>query len=674
MNKEQVPEEIQQEIEELRKKIRHHNYRYYVLNKPEISDEEYDKLIKRLEKLEEEYPQTVTPSSPTQRVGGEPVDEFPDVEHVPPMLSLDNTYDRDDLFDFEDRALRILKDKEVIEWVVEHKIDGVAVSLEYEDGIFVRGSTRGDGNTGDEITQNLKTIKSIPLELIPDDPPSYLEVRGEVFMHDDDFHEMNKEREENGKDRFANPRNATAGTLKVLDSSTVASRNLDIFIHSYGSIPEDLKTHTETLKFLKGLGLKVISLREIKKGIKEVIPLIEEWKEKRSDLDYQIDGLVIKVNKLELREKLGKTSKSPRWAVAYKYPAEQAKTELKEIKVSIGRTGIATPIAYLDPVFISGTTVSRASLFNMDEIERKDIRVGDTIVVEKGGEIIPHVVDVVKEERTGDEKKFKFPDKCPSCGEKLIRPDGEVDYRCVNLQCPSQKKGRILHYSSRDGMDIEGIGEVIVDKLIQKKMIEDYADLYSLEKDEISELERMGDKSAENLITAIKESKERSLHRLIYSLGIPFVGSYNARLLSENYQSIRELKNAGKKELESIEGIGGKTASSIVSFFNNKRNLTVIKKLEEAGVKTEREKKEEKEKPLSDKKFVFTGALDKYSRSEVKKLIENLGGRATGSVSGKTDYVVIGDNPGSKADKARELDVKILNEDEFYKLIDSLKD
>lgn len=671
-----VPKKAKKEIKELREKIRYHNYRYYVLNQPEISDQRFDKLMKRLEELEEKYPEMKDESSPTQRVGGEPLEEFANVVHDPPMLSLSNTYDESELEEFEQRVFRQLNDEiESVEWVIEQKIDGVAVALEYEDGSLVRGSTRGDGEVGDDITQNLRTIKTVPLELLKNgDKYERLEVRGEVFMPNASFEKLNKEREEKEEQTFANPRNATAGTLKSLDPRVVANRNLDIFIHSYGHLPDSIKTHKEALGILEEIGFKVVSLQEVRNNVKEAKDLMEKWKDKRFELPYQTDGLVFKVNDLRIREKLGATSKSPRWAVAFKFPAERKSTLLEEIKVSIGRTGIATPVAILKPVFIAGTTVSRASLFNKDEIERKDIRIGDEVFVEKGGDIIPHVVGVKKEARDGSQEKFEFPEKCPVCGEELVRPKGEVYYRCVNIKCPAQVKKRILHYGSRDGMDIEGLGEVLVDQLVEEKLVSDYGDLYYLESGDIEQLERMAEKSAENLLSGIEESKGRPFARLVYSLGIPFVGSYNAKLISETFNSIDKLKSVEEDDLLEIKGIGENTASSVVSFFNNKKNLSVIEKLRKAGVKMEGKKKKKENLPLEGNTFVFTGELDKYTRKEVKDLVERLGGRATGSVSNNTDYVVVGENPGSKFDDAKELSVKTINEEEFLKLIPDKKD
>jgi len=670
-----VPDKIKNEIEQLRKELRYHNYRYYVLNQPEISDYKFDSLMKKLKSLEEEYPLMKDSNSPTERVGGEPLKGFSNVTHDPQMLSLDNTYDEKELKEFEQRVLKNLGNKaNKIEWVIELKIDGVAVSLEYENGKFIRGSTRGDGVIGDDITQNIKTIKSVPLELLEGgENYSRLEVRGEVFMPDSSFLKLNKEKEEKDEQLFANPRNATAGTLKNLDPRIVAERNLDIYIHSYGTLPDNIKTHSEALDILEKIGFKVISLREIRNSIEESKDLIKEWSTKRFKLPYQTDGLVFKINDLKMRKILGSTSKSPRWAVAYKFPAERKVTHLNDIIISIGRTGIATPIAILEPVFIAGTTVSRASLFNKDEIERKDIRVGDEVYIEKGGDIIPHVVGVKKEARNGSEKEFEFPKKCPVCGEPLMRPEGEVYYRCINIQCPSQVKKSIIHYGSRDGMDIEGLGEVLIDQLVDKKLVKDYADLYYLKQMDIEELERMGKKSAENLLKGMEESKNRLFDRLVFSLGIPFVGTYNAKLIAGEFSSMEKLKAATFEKLLEIKGIGENTASSVVSFFKSKKNLTVIEKLKKAGITMESKAKKESSLPLKGKSFVFTGELEKYTRREAKDIVEKLGGRAAGSVSKSTDYVVVGENPGSKFEDAKKLDVKIIREEEFLKLISDIK-
>jgi len=666
-----IPDEIKNKIKGLRAKIRYHNYKYYVLNQPEISDFKFDSLLKKLKDFESKYPEMRDAYSPTMRVGGEPLKGFVHVDHKPPMLSLDNTYDEKELEKFETRVFRHVKGEiDRIEWVIEQKIDGVAVSLEYENGKFIRGSTRGDGVVGDDITQNLKTIKSVPLELLNNgDKYTRLEVRGEVFMPDASFLKLNKEREEKEEQLFANPRNATAGTLKSLDSKVVAERNLDIYIHSYGNLPNYIKTHREVLDILEKIGFKVSPLREIRSSIQVSKDLIKVWNTKRFKLPYQTDGLVFKVNDLRVRDMLGSTSKSPRWAVAFKFPAERKVTRLKEIKVSIGRTGIATPVAMLEPVFVAGTTVSRSSLFNKDEIERKDIRVGDQVFIEKGGDIIPHVVGVKKEARDGSEKKFKFPEKCPVCREKLIRPEGEVYYRCINIQCPSQVKKRILHYGCRDGMNIDGLGEVLVDQLVEKHLTFNYADLYYLKQVDVEELERMGTKSAENLLIGIENSKKRLFDRLIFSLGIPFVGTYNAKLLASAFPAINKLRDATLEELLEIKGIGENTATSVISFFRNKKNLSVIERLKKTGVTMEGEIKKETKFPLSGKSFVFTGELEKYSRRVAQELVENMGARAVNSVSKNIDYVVFGENPGLKFKKAKELGVKIVGEEEFLKLI-----
>ena len=665
-----VPEAVRKEVEKLRKEISYHDYRYYVLNDPVISDYEYDMLVKRLKELEEKYPELVTPDSPTRRIGDAITGEFPTVEHRIPMLSLDNTYSQDEVRDFDKRVKKILNTDEDIEYAIELKIDGVAVSLEYRDGKFFRGSTRGNGIIGDEITNNLKAIRTIPLVLFTEEKELMdIEVRGEVYMPRRAFEELNKERERKGEPLFANPRNAAAGTLKNLDPRVVAERKLDIFIHTIPSPPSSLRKHSLSLQKMREIGFKVTPFLEVIKGIENVFPVIEEWNERRKELDFDIDGMVIEVNDFELQRKLGQTEKAPRWAIAYKFPAEQAVTKLKRIELSVGRTGVVTPVAILEPVFISGTTVSRATLHNEDEIRRKDIRVGDYVIVEKGGEIIPKVVKVVKERRTGREKEFVFPDRCPVCGSKLVREEGEAAWRCINVACPAQIKGRILHFGSRNAMNIEGLGDVLVDQIVEKGLVEDYGDLYYLKKQDIASLERMGEKSAENLLKEIEESKKRELERLIFGLGIRHIGKHAARILARRYHSIQNLMNASFEELSEIEGIGPISARSIRQFFDEEKNLRVLDKLRKAGVRMEEEIVEEGEKPLSGKKFVFTGALESMTREEAQQAVLKLGGEVSSSVSRKTDFVVVGKDPGSKYQKALSLGVKILKEEEFLRMI-----
>ncbi len=662
-----VPEHIKKEVEKLRKEIHYHNYRYYVLNDPVISDYEYDQLVKRLEELERQYPELITPDSPTQRIGEEITGEFPTVEHRIPMLSLDNTYNEEEVRDFDRRVRKLLGD-EPVEYVVELKIDGVAVSLRYEKGKFVQGSTRGNGKIGDDITSNLKTIKTVPLVLLTDDPDlQNIEVRGEVYMPKHEFERMNREREEEGLPLFANPRNAAAGTLKLQDPKEVAKRGLDIFVHTVAEFPEKVKTHYEALQILKDIGFKVSPYVKLCKNIDEAIEYFNEWVDRRDSLPFEIDGMVLKVNSFDQQRRLGTTIKSPRYAIAYKFPARQATTRIKDIVLQVGRTGVVTPVAVLDPVHLSGTIVSRATLHNEDEIKRKDIRIGDWVIVEKGGEIIPKVVKVIKDKRTGEEKEFRMPETCPVCGGKLVREEGEVAWRCINVSCPAQIKRSIQHFASRNAMDIEGLGPSLIDQLVDKGLVKDYGDLYYLDPKEVAKLERMGKKSTENLMRAIEKSKTRPLARLIFALGIRHVGIHAAGILAERFKSIDKLKEATFEELASIEGIGPIMAKSIVNFFREKKNLEVLEKLRRAGVKMEEEEK--KEGVLAGKTFVFTGALSKYSRHEAQEKVIALGGKVSSSVSRNTDYVVVGENPGSKYEKAKKLGIKIINEEEFLKMI-----
>ncbi|RKZ25227.1 DNA ligase (NAD(+)) LigA, partial [bacterium] len=569
--------------------------------------------------------------------------------------------------DFDRRVRKLLGD-EPVEYVVELKIDGVAVSLRYENGKLVQGSTRGNGKIGDDITSNLKTIKTVPLVLLTDDPDlQNIEVRGEVYMPKHEFERMNREREEEGLPLFANPRNAAAGTLKLQDPKEVAKRGLDIFVHTVAEFPEKVKTHYEALQILKDIGFKVSPYVKLCKNIDEAIEYFNEWVDRRDSLPFEIDGMVLKVNSFDQQRRLGTTIKSPRYAIAYKFPARQATTRIKDIVLQVGRTGVVTPVAVLDPVHLSGTIVSRATLHNEDEIKRKDIRIGDWVIVEKGGEIIPKVVKVIKDKRTGEEKEFRMPEKCPVCGGKLVREEGEVAWRCINVSCPAQIKRSIQHFASRNAMDIEGLGPSLIDQLVDKGLVKDYGDLYYLDPKEVAKLERMGKKSTENLMRAIEKSKTRPLARLIFALGIRHVGIHAAGILAERFKSIDKLKEATFEELASIEGIGPIMAKSIVNFFREKKNLEVLEKLRRAGVKMEEEEK--KEGVLAGKTFVFTGALSKYSRHEAQEKVIALGGKVSSSVSRNTDYVVVGENPGSKYEKAKKLGIKIINEEEFLKMI-----
>jgi DNA ligase (NAD+) len=661
-------QEARRRIEELRKEINYHNYRYYVLNDPVISDYEYDQLLKELTELEKQFPEFITPDSPTQRVGGEPLKEFKPVTHSPPMLSLDNTYSYEELEEFDKRIRKAVSD---IHYLVELKVDGVAVSLKYKDGSFIQGATRGDGTTGDNITQNLKTIKTIPLKLMTDDPRLLnLEVRGEVYLTKKQFADLNKEREETGEPLFANPRNAAAGSLKLLDPKLVAQRKLDIFIHTIPKPPSpEITSDYETLKLLKKIGFKVIPHSERFRSINEVIDYCEAWKEERHKLPYEVDGMVIKIDEFQAREKLGETQKSPRWAVAYKYPPMQATTQIIEVFFSVGRTGVVTPVAKMKPVFLSGSKISSATLHNFDEIKRKDIRIGDTVIIEKAGEVIPQVVKVVTDKRTGKEKKVQPPEKCPVCNSKLVREADEVALRCINASCLAQIKGRLLHFASRSAMDIEGLGTVLVNTLVDKGLVKDFADLYHLTYDDLINLERMGDKSVKNLLKAIEKSKTRPYRNVLYALGIRHVGLHTAQVLTTAFPSIDKLKDASFEEISSIMGIGPTVAESIKNFFSDNENLRLIDRLKKVGLKFAEEVSSAEKRPLAGKTFVLTGTLNNYTREQATELIFSLGGNVSSSVSRKTDYVIVGKDPGSKYEKAQSLGIKTITEEEFLKMI-----
>jgi|UniRef100_A0A7V3VUC8 DNA ligase (NAD+) len=661
-------EQAKKEIERLRKEINYHNYRYYVLNQPVISDYEYDQLYKRLVELEKQFPELITPDSPTQRVGGEPLKEFKTVEHKIKMLSLDNTYSEEELIEFDNRVRKGLGRS--VKYEVTLKIDGVAVTLHYKDGRLVLGATRGDGIRGDDITQNIRTIKSVPLQLLTDDEDlKNIEVRGEVYLSKKNFEKINQEREEKGEPIFANPRNAAAGTLKLLDPREVAKRNLDLFIHTVPYQPGPRHTsHYETLKRLGEAGFKVVPHIELCNNIQEVIQYMKKWESKRDELEYEVDGLVIKVDNFADRELLGYTIKSPRWAIAYKYPARQAITKLKDIQLQVGRTGRVTPVAILEPVPLSGTTISRATLHNEDEIRRKDIRIGDYVIIEKGGEVIPKVVGVVKDRRTGKEKIFKFPDRCPVCKEPIYRLEGEADWRCVNSSCPAQIKAAILHFASRQAMDIEGLGNVLVNKLVDLGIVKSFDDLYKLDVETVAKIERMGEKSAQNLIDSIEKSKNRDFVNVLYALGIPNVGINASNLLVNEFKNIDELMKADMDRLTSIPGIGEVVAQGIINYFKSPKNRRLIENLRKAGLKFETEKVVS-EGPLKNKTFVFTGELSSMTREEAQAIVRKLGGHPSSSVSKKTDFVVVGAEPGSKYEKAKKLGVKIIDEQEFLKMI-----
>lgn len=658
-----------QKIEQLRKEIHRHDHLYYVKDQPEITDREYDRLMKSLKDLEAKHPDWITPDSPTQRVGGAPAEGFATVVHKAPMLSLDNTYNVEELRDFHNRVVKNLG-TEAVEYVVELKIDGLGVSLFYEDGRFVRGATRGDGKTGEDITANLKTLRSIPLS-IPMQEAGYksMEVRGEVYMNRKGFQKLNQQREKDGEAPFANPRNAAAGSLRLLDSSITASRPLNIWVYSVGYLEGPaFNTHLEMLERLKEFGLRTNPTTRLCRSFDDVLKMTDEWQEKQATLDYDVDGLVVKVNSIAAQNKLGSTNKHPRWAAAFKYEAEEAETVVQDIRVQVGRTGAITPVAELTPVLVSGSTVSRATLHNEDEIAKLDVRVGDKVVIIKAGEIIPKVVRVLDKDRKGRKPKFKMPKTCPECDSIIERPEGEAVWRCVNAACPAQLKERLLHFASRNAMDIDHLGTAIVDQLVDTGKVKSFYELYDLKLEDVSTLERMAEKSAKNLIGAIEKSKQAGLARLVFGLGIRHVGQRVAQVLAQTYGSMDALSKAPYEDLEAIDEIGPRIAESIREFFGEKHNKKELCKLKQHKLVMTQEQKAGGGN-LSGKQFVLTGALESLTRDEAKRRIVEAGGRVTSSVSAKTDYVVAGTDPGSKLTKAQKLGVAILTEQEFQKLI-----
>lgn len=655
-------------ISELIDLINYHNNRYYNEDSPEISDFEYDKLMKELIKLEEENPKLKRADSPSGRVGGKPLDKFNQVTHKIPMLSLSNAYSAQDLRDFDKRVRDSINEE--VEYVVEFKIDGLSVGLTYNNGIFEKGATRGNGIIGEDITQNLKTVKTIPLKVEDNEE---IVVRGEVYISKENFEAINKIQEEEGLQLFANPRNLAAGTLRQLDSKLTAKRPLDIFIFNLEYIENtELKTHSESLEYLTKLGFKVSPNYKVFSDMDEIIKHIDYWTVNRSNLPFEIDGMVIKVNNLSQREKMGYTAKSPRWAIAYKFPAEQKKTKLIDIIVEVGRTGTITPTAILEPVRLAGTTVSRATLHNEDYINEKDIRIGDTVIVQKAGDIIPQVVEVVKDERTGDETIFKLPKKCPVCSEPTVRLEGEAAVKCINISCPAQIRRGIIHFASRDAMNIEGLGESIVTLLLDNKIIKDIADLYYINKEDLINLERMGEKSASNLVNAIEKSKQNDLYRLINGLGIKYIGVKGAKVLAKNFKSLDEIINADMSELINLEEFGDIMANSVIQFFKEEKNIGVIKKLEDAGVNTKSIVSEDKGlvNIFEGMKIVLTGTLPTLKRNDAKEMIEARGGKATSSVSKSTTFVLAGEEAGSKLTKANELGIPVIDENKFLEMIE----
>ena len=659
-------------IKSLRQRINDHNYQYYVLDNPIISDSEYDKLFKELESLEKQNPDCIIPESPTQRIGAKPIESFGTVTHRVTMMSLANAMSSDELNAFDERLKKKLNASENIEYVVEPKLDGLAVELIYENGIFVNGSTRGDGNTGEDITSNLKTIKAIPLILRNDiiSIPDLLEVRGEVFIRKEDFEILNSKRLQSDQQPFANARNAAAGSLRQLDPNITSERSLSIFCYQAGIMDGiNLNTHSEFLQCLKNWGLPVNPEIKIVKDIKKAIDFHKKLETKRNEFPYEIDGSVIKVNSLSLRDELGVRSRSPRWAIAGKFKAQQVTTIINGIFASVGRTGAVTPVARLEPVEVGGVTVTNATLHNQDEIDRKDIRIGDTVIIERSGDVIPKVIKVVQEKRTKDVKVYHLPNHCPECNSDLNRPENEVVFRCLNYSCPAKVKGIIKHFVSKSALDIDGLGEKLIDQLVNEKIINTVDDLFRINKDQLANLERMGNKSADNIIESINNSKQTSFSRFIYALGIRHVGEHTSKLLERAYKADFELLlEATFEDLESIEEIGPIVAESIIEFWNDESNKNIANSCFALGVKLEKNNETEVQ-TLSGKIFVFTGSLEIFTRKQAKDIVERLGGRANNSVSKNTNYVVAGAGSGAKLHKAKQLGIDIINEHEFEKLV-----
>jgi DNA ligase (NAD+) len=664
---------VAKEIEELRRQIDYHNERYYSLAQPEITDEEFDALFRRLQTLEEQHPQFKSADSPTLRVGGRPLEGFKAVPHRTPMLSMDNTYNPDELKAFHQRVAKLLEGERPI-YVCEPKIDGVSISLQYENGVFVLGATRGDGRRGDNVTENLRTIRALPLKLGPK-APKFLEVRGEVFFHRSDFVKVNERRAAAEEPIFANPRNAAAGTLKLLDSRIVRERPLRLVCYGVGVVePNELTSHHATLELLKSLGLPIHKEWKCFDDFDAMLAYVVEWASERAKLPYDVDGMVIKVDSYAQRQKLGSTSKAPRWQVAYKYAAEQAVTKLERIEIQVGRTGKLTPVAILEPVKLAGTTVSRASLHNEDEIRRKDVRISDVVVIAKAGEIIPQVLAVKTELRPEGAKPFEFPKECPACGGEVRRDEGAVDLRCVNPLCPAQLKNLLQMFAHRSAMSVDGLGEAVVDQLVDAGLVKSIPDLYRLQSAQVEELERQGKKSAEKLIASIQASKANGLPRLLVGLGVRHLGRRGAEVLSERFGDLTRIANATVKDLESVDEIGPAIAESVYKYFHEQGGDKTLAELRELGVKTdldgfvEQSEQDVTTKPLDGKTLVVTGKLQDSTREEIEQRIKKLGGRVSSSVSKKTSYLVAGEDAGSKLDKARELGVPVLTEEEFERL------
>jgi DNA ligase (NAD+) len=674
-----MAQNIEKRIEELKDLIREHDHKYYVLAEPSISDYEFDKLIKELEKLEVENPELITPDSPTQRVGKDLTKDFKPVTHQVPMLSLANTYNEEELFDFDRRVREALPEGEKVEYIVEMKMDGASVSINYVDGYMKTAATRGDGTVGEEITTNIKTIRSVPLKLKKPGSLTYklnnIEIRGEVFMKIEDFLNLNKEREKTGEKLFANPRNSSAGTLKMQDPKIVAKRPLNLFVYTLLSTLEEFNSQYENLQILKKLGFNVNPEHKLCKNIQEVLEECNQLEKRRNSLPYEIDGAVIKVNSLRQQKILGSIAKSPRWAVAFKFKAKQEFTYITKINWQVGRTGAITPVAELKPVFLAGSTISRATLHNFDEIKRKDIRESDKVIIEKGGDVIPKVVSVVLSERKKNVKAPKPPEKCPVCKSPLFKPEGEVAYYCQNVECPAQIKGKLEHFASRGAMDIEGLGEALIGLFVENKFLKNYDDIYDLKdrREELIAIERLGEKSVDNLLEAVEESKKKPFDKVLYAIGIRYVGAGAAKKLAKNFGSMDKLIAAQEEEISGIHEIGESISKSVREFFLNKSNLKIIDRLKKHGLSFSLEKKKSKNTIFTGKTFVITGTLSNYSREEASEIVTNMGGKVTTSVSIKTDFLICGENAGSKLTKAEKLGVKVLKDEEFMKMIKSPK-
>ncbi len=663
-------DKIKKDIEKLRAEIRRADYRYYVLSEPEISDKEYDDLVKKLQSLEKQYPRLITPDSPTQRVSGQIAEGFPTAKHKVKMLSLDNSYSIDELKMWEEKIKRMLKSEVTLGYMVEPKIDGVSCSLTYENGIFTIGSTRGDGSTGEDITANIRTIKSVPLKL-QGDCPQLIEIRGEIYIQKSEFVKLNKERQRNEEPIFANPRNAASGSLKLLDPSIVAQRNLNCYVHSFGWVKGyDFKTHRNFLEKINSWGLRTDPNSKWCKNLKEVIEYCLKWQEKREAFTYEVDGMVVKVNSLDLQKKLGTTLKSPRWAIAYKFPAHQATTKVRKIEFGVGRTGIITPVALLEPVECGGVTISRTTLHNFDEVKRLSIKEGDTVLIERAGEVIPKVVKVITSKRSGKEHAVKIPAVCPVCGGKVAKTkEEEVYLYCINPDCPAQLKRSLIHFASRAAMDIEGMGESLVDELVERGMVKSICDIYDLTKNDLLKLPLFKEKKAANIIAALEESKYRSLARFLYGLGIRQIGEKGAGMLADKFKMIDEFFKLKTTDLERIDEVGPIMASSIVDFFSSPKTKKIIQRFKNAGLNMTYVKKVTKTSTISGKVFIFTGELEGFSRDEAHRVVEEMGAKWVSSVSKGVDFVVAGKNPGSKLAKASKLGLKVIDEKTFKNLI-----